>query len=83
MADEVKLTDEQRKEMLPSGSQVKFENRIGWGVSFLTNVGALDRPKRGHYVITDAGQQLLAMFPNGGVRERDVQALGKDPNSPD
>ncbi len=81
VADEVSLTDEQRKEMLPSGSQVKFENRIGWGVSFLTNVGALDRPKRGHYAITEAGRLLLEMFPNG-VRERDVQALGKDPSSP-
>lgn len=81
VADDLRLTDAQRMEMLPSGSQVKYENRIGWGVSFLTNVGALDRPKRGHYAITDAGRQILAMFP-GGVRERDVQALGQDPSSP-
>ena len=81
VADDLQLTDAQRKEMLPSGSQVKYENRIGWGVSFLTNVGALDRPKRGHYAITDAGRQILAMFPDG-VRERDVQRSGKDPGSP-
>ena len=81
VADEMKLTGEQRQEMLPSGSQVKYKNRIGWGVSFLTNVGALDRPKRGHYTITDAGRQILHMFPNG-VRERDVKVLGEDPTSP-
>lgn len=81
VADDLKLTEEQRKEMLPSGSQVKYENRIGWGVSFLTNVGALDRPKRGHYAITDAGRQILAMFPSG-VRERDIRVLGEDPSSP-
>lgn len=81
VADLAKLTDAQRQEMLPSGSQPTYENRIGWGVSFLTNVGALSRAKRGHYTITDAGRQLIALFPNG-VRERDIRALGEDPSSP-
>lgn len=80
-ADEVGLTDAQRGEMLPSGSQEKYKNRIGWGVSFLTNVGALTRPKRGHYQITDAGRQLIELFPNG-AKERDIKALGVDPSSP-
>lgn len=81
VADQAQLTDEQKMEMLPSGSQLKYENRIGWGVSFLTNVGALTRPKRGHYQITDAGRQLIEMFPNG-AKERDIKALGEDPASP-
>jgi len=81
VAEEAHLTDEQKREMLPSGSQLKHENRIGWGVSFLTNVGALTRPKRGHYQITDAGKQLIELFPNG-ARERDIKALGEDPDSP-
>ena len=63
VADEVGLTREQKTEMLSSGSQLKYQNRIGWGVSFLTNVGALARPKRGHYQITNAGQELLRYFP--------------------
>lgn len=81
VADEAQLTAEQRKERLPSGSQVKFENRIGWAVSFLTNIGALERPSRGHYRITDAGRSVLAQFP-GGAKERDLKALGEDPSSP-
>ena len=81
VADQMGLTQEQRQEMVPSGTQNKYENRIGWGVSFMTNVGALDRPKRGHYVITEAGKQLISMFPNG-AKERDLRALGEDPNSP-
>lgn len=81
VADLVDLTAEQRKELLPSGSQLKYENRIGWGVSFLTNVGALDRPKRGHYTITDAGRQVLELFPDG-IKERDIRKLGEDPSSP-
>ncbi|HET9028339.1 MAG TPA: restriction endonuclease [Trueperaceae bacterium] len=81
VAEEVKLTDAQRTEMLASGTQLKYQNRIGWGVSFLTNVGALERPKRGHYRITNAGKQLLQHFPDG-VKERDIKALGEDPGSP-
>lgn len=81
VADEVGLTPEQKTEVLPSGSQLKYQNRIGWGVSFLTNVGALSRPKRGHYQITDAGREVLRLFPNG-ARERDIRALGEDPASP-
>ncbi|ANJ29019.1 restriction endonuclease [Agromyces aureus] len=81
VAEQVKLSEAQKQELLPSGTQVKYENRIGWGVSFLTNVGALSRPKRGHYTITAAGKQLIEMFPNG-VHERDIRALGEDPNSP-
>jgi restriction system protein len=81
VANEARLTEQQQTQMLPSGKGLTFHNRIGWGVSFLTNVGALQRPKRGHYRITDAGRELIHLFPNG-VRERDVKALGLDPNSP-
>lgn len=81
VAVEAQLTDDQKKEMLPSGNAIRYENRIGWAVSFLTNVGALTRPKRGNYQITDAGRQLVRLFPNG-ARERDIKALGLDPNSP-
>ena len=81
VADKANLTDEQKIEMLPSGNQLKYQNRIGWGVSFLTNVGALERPKRGLYQITSAGKQLVQLFPNG-AKERDIKALGEDSNSP-
>lgn len=74
------LTDVQMKETLASG-QPTYENRIGWGLSFLTNVGALTRPSRGNYTITDPGRYLLEKFPNG-VLERDINALGEDPSSP-
>lgn len=81
VADQAKLTTAQRQELLPSGNQLKYENRIGWAVSFMTNVGALARPKRGHYTITEAGKQIIGMFPNG-VKERDIRVLGEDPASP-
>ena len=74
------LTEGQMKETLASG-QPTYENRIGWGLSFLTNVGALTRPSRGNYTITDAGRYLLEKYPHG-LLEREVNLLGEDPSSP-
>src|SRR5690625_3286869 len=58
------ITEEQQAEALRSG-QPKIANRIGWAVSYLTRVGARERPRRGQYVITDVGRQLLAEHPGG------------------
>ena len=49
-------------------------------LSFLVNVGALDRPSRGQYRITQSGQELVARFPEG-MSEKDVKELCKDPSS--
>src|SRR5699024_1954021 len=76
--DLMELSEEQREETIPSG-QKKFENRIGWGVSFLTNVGALERPRRANYAITDAGRELCSRFPSGAT-VRDIRELGDDPS---
>ena len=71
------LDDQQMQEVYPSG-KLRYRKRIGWGLSFLAKVGALDRPTRGNYVITDAGRQLVAKFPNG-AREKEIRALADDP----
>lgn len=81
IADIMQLSPEQRAEMLPSGRKVKYKDRIGWCVSYLSIVGALTRVRRGHYQITDAGRVLLAQYPDG-VTEQQVKALGDDPKSP-
>ncbi len=75
-ADRENLTDEQLAELLPSG-QSKAANRIGWAASYLTRVGALRRPSRGHYVITDVGRDLLAGHPEG-ISESDLRALVRE-----
>lgn len=58
------LTENQRAEVLPSGS-AKSDNRIGWAVSYLYRVGALERPSRGEYRITDIGLRILGDHPQG------------------
>lgn len=79
VAVQAALSEDDLAETLGSG-QPKFANRIGWGLSFMANVGALERPARGHYRITQPGLAVLRRFPDG-LRERDFAILAEDPSS--
>lgn len=69
------LTEEQRAVVLPSGSP-KADNRIGWAVSYLYRVEALERPARGEYRITDVGRRLLADHPSG-ISEMELRTYAR------
>ena len=58
-----KLSDEDRAELLPSGRQPKFANRVAWGKSYLQQAGLLLSPKRGHFQITERGVAALKTPP--------------------
>lgn len=75
LADEV-LTPDQLAERLPSGN-AKADNRIGWAASYLSRVGAIDRPSRGEYVIAELGRQILASHPKG-LSERDLRSFARE-----
>jgi restriction system protein len=64
LADEFNLTTEERSELLPSGSQAVFNNRVGWARSYLKQAGLLASPKRGYFTITQKGIELLAKKPS-------------------
>lgn len=63
LADDFSLTAEERNELLPSGSQAVFNNRVGWARSYLKQAGLLASPKRGFFTITPTGSELLATNP--------------------
>lgn len=60
LANQFSLTDEERNELLPSGSQAVFTNRVGWARSYLKQADLLASPKRGFFSITQKGIELLA-----------------------
>lgn len=64
LADEFNLSTEERNELLPSGSQAVFHNRVGWARSYLKQAGLLASPKRGFFTITQKGKELLAKNPS-------------------
>jgi restriction system protein len=60
LGDSFGLTPEERAELLPSGFQAKFTNRVAWAATHLNKAGVLQRVGRGRYRITDRGRALLS-----------------------
>lgn len=69
LAPQFNLTEREQNEMLPSGSQRRWPNRTNWACYDLYRAGLLDRPKKGVYVITEAGAKVAAQRP--GYIDRD------------
>lgn len=57
------VSERERAEMLPSGKQSLFDNRIGWTKTYLKKAGLVQNPSRGVYEITPAGKQVLEENP--------------------
>ncbi|MBR1670610.1 MAG: winged helix-turn-helix domain-containing protein [Butyrivibrio sp.] len=52
LAQRFKLSSDDLSEMLPSGRQTVFKNRVGWAKTYLKKAGLLDSPARATIVIT-------------------------------
>lgn len=63
VAAEFSLSDEERWQLLPSGRQPLFANRVGWAATYLAKAGLLNRPVRGHVRITARRRQALGDGP--------------------
>ena len=63
LAQHFKLMPHERAELLPSGQQGIFRNRIGWARTYLKKAALIEAPKRGVFKITKRGQQALASNP--------------------
>ena len=63
IAREMALTDADRADLLPSGKQVIFDNRLGWAKTYVDKAGLMATVKRGVNRITDDGRRLLAQKP--------------------
>lgn len=63
LADEYNLTDEERRELLPSGRQSVFDNRVGWARTYMKKAGLLESTRRGFAKITSRGMEVLSSNP--------------------
>lgn len=63
LADNFHLDVTERNELLPSGRQATFDNRVGWARTYLKKAGLLSSTKRSHFQITARGQEVLARKP--------------------
>jgi restriction system protein len=63
IADDFALTDAERQELLPSGTQTRFVNRLCWAKIYLERAGLIDRVRRGVFTTSAAGRTVLAENP--------------------
>jgi restriction endonuclease Mrr len=63
LTDIFQLTDAERTELLPSGQQAVFHNRVAWANTYLKKAELLRSPRRGVFTITDRGKSVLAKNP--------------------
>ncbi|BAU66011.1 mrr restriction system protein [Stanieria sp. NIES-3757] len=63
LANQFNLTEAERKELLPSGKQFTFHNRVGWARTYLKKAGLLSSSRRSYFQITLRGIEVLAQNP--------------------
>lgn len=63
VAEHFNLSESERSELLPSGTQLKLFSRVGWARTYLMKAGLLERVSRGKFKISDRGRALLKSGP--------------------
>jgi len=71
------LSDEDLSDLLPSGRQLRFDNRVGWARTYLGKAGLISSPSRGVYQLTQSGRVFLEQHdgPIGLPELRTVEAF--------
>ena len=59
LARQLGVTEDERKELLPSGAAPVFYNRTAWAKTYLKKAGLIDSPRQGIVVITKRGHEVL------------------------
>lgn len=63
IAKQFDLSADDLNELLPSGKQTRFYNRVGWARIYLIRSKLLEVPRRSFYRITERGQEILKSNP--------------------
>ena len=75
LGKEFELDEQDLNEMLPSGKQTKFSNRVAWSKTYLIKSKLLESKKRAHFNITERGKKVL----NENLLKIDMKYLQKFP----
>ncbi|XZJ82128.1 restriction endonuclease [Clostridium perfringens] len=71
LSEKLNLTEEEVRELLPSGRKRVFYNRVNWAKTYLKRAGLVEAPRRGEVKITQLGLELLQENPVE-IRSRDL-----------
>jgi hypothetical protein len=71
LAKQFGLTDAEMVEMLPSGKQTIFSNRVHWAKTYMSQAKLLEITRRAHFRITERGRDVLReVVPVSGTEWR-------------
>ena len=69
LSKKLDLTDEERKQLLPSGQETIIKNRIGWSITSLKKAGYVESKKWGSVNITKLGLKEHENNPNVTIKD--------------
>jgi len=75
LAKHFKLTEEELKQLQPSGRNLLFDNRVAWSRKYMYEAGLIGSPLRGYWQITNKGIDVIKANPN----KIDVEFLDQFP----
>ena len=70
----LKLTEEQKSAVIPSGNGTYFGGRVSWAMTFLTKAGLISKIEKATYKITPEGEAFLAKFPDK-ITVKDLETI--------
>ena len=65
LAKDFNLSEDERKQLLPSGQQRVFDNRVAWARAHMKMAGLLENARRGIFHITTRGKEVLSQNLTG------------------
>lgn len=74
------LTDLEKQELLPSGMQPVYKNRVGWAHDRLKRAGLSSSPRRGYWQLTEKGIEFASRnsgpLPEGAIEQIAIGSIG-------
>jgi len=75
LSEHFKLSEDERNELLPSGRQARFYNRVIWASTYLRKAGLLNSPQRATVNLSDRGRDVF----RSGVNPISISYLKRFP----
>lgn len=77
LAIQFQLTATEKNELLPSGKQTRFANRVGWARTYLKKAGLIASTARGKFQITERGKQFLKTNHDQKISAKDLEQFAE------
>lgn len=77
LAIQFQLTATEKNELLPSGKQTRFANRVGWARTYLKKAKLIESTARGKFKITERGKQFLKTNHDQKISAKDLEQFAE------